>query len=803
MSLGARLRRVILWLALFFGAAAVVFAILAAPQYLLVRQEMAELTEAHRAHEVAHPGWSFPGRVWSAPASMDLPSKVLMEHARIRQYTERCPPADPGEYCPKTGEIIPRGGLFPEGVQPPGTAGWTRPLALEPIRIGTLLGPDGEIRWHLPVAEAPKLLVDAILAAEDLEYYEHHGVNLSAAARAAWINLRGGGYRQGASTLTMQMVRMLSQRREKTIGRKLREMASAFALDSYAGKDGVLQMYLDSPYLGQAGNQSICGFKAAAWYYYGLQPDELDLSQAATLAGILPAPGRFAPDRHPEEARVRRDMVLERMKRLGYDVTAALAEPVTATPHGLPEDRYPAWLQATRIWLEANLPPEVVYGAGLDVFTALDVVAQERTDTVMPEKVRFLEGIIGKKPAGPLQAASALIDTEAGTLVAVYGGDLSLPTDFNRATQARRQPGSAFKPLVYALAFNTPGPDGHPKYTAAHAVPNAPREFAGTGGWKPRNVGGEYSSTTCLANGLAWSQNIATASLLEELGGPKPLIALAGRFGIDTKSFPEEMGIALGQAEVTPLEMARFVGTVANRGLFTDGSPVLLIRDGAGAVRYEHKAPSERVLSEEAAALTRDLMRLVIEFGTGGASRGAGGYAGYPGPSIGKTGTTDSEKDLWFIGATPRYAGAVWLGYDQPQRIGWAASDLAAPLWGWWMRAMHEGFKLDAEFTGLELAHRGVCKVTGKLPNGSCPIVPAPFIPGTVPKQGCGMEHPPPEPEPASDEELGAEPAEGEATEGAPGEEKPKPQKHESLWKKRAREAEEKAAAEGAAPPAP
>lgn len=773
------------------------FAVALVPQYLVVRKEVGELADAHTSHSVSHAGWSFPAVVYSAPAPLDLPEKIRIEHAKVRGYTERCPPQSPGEYCAKGGEVIPRGGHFAEGDQPPGRDGWTRPLAFEPVRIGTLVGPEGEIRWHLDVATAPKLLIDAILAAEDSEFYEHHGVNLKAATRAAWVNLRGGGFRQGASTLTMQMVRMVTQRHERTLGRKLREMAAAYALDSHVGKQGVLQMYLDSPYLGQAGSQSICGFKAAAWYYYGLSPDALSMSQAATLAAILPAPGRFAPDRNPEVAKQRRDMVLGRMAEMGYDVSAALAEPVQATPHPLPEDRYLAYLQATRIWLEANLDPAVVYGAGLEVFTALDVVAQERTDKVMVDRVPFLDAAVGRKPGSPLQAASALLDTVTGALVAVYGGDLSLPTDFNRATQARRQPGSSFKPLVYALAFNTPGEGGHSKFTAFHAVPNAPREFAGTGGWKPRNVGGEYSSTTCLANGLAWSQNIATASLLEEVGGPKPLIALAKKLGFDTRSFPEEMGLALGQAEVTTLEMARFAATVANEGKLASGTPVLLARDAAGEVRFQLGLPSEAVLSPEAAALTRDLMRLVIEFGTGGATRGAAGFPGYQGPAIGKTGTTDSEKDLWFVGATAHYAGAVWLGYDQPQRIGAAASDLAAPLWGWWMRAVHEGGPMTDEFSGTQLKHRGACKVTGKIPNATCPIVPVPYVDGTAPKQGCGMEHPPPPPE-------GEEPVAGDGIEGEPlpeGAADPKaPHRHESLWKRKAREAEERAAAAGQAP---
>lgn len=780
------MKKLLRWLLLAFSAFTIVLVVVAAivllPVWASIRAEMAEIADLHVQHQVSHPGWSFPATVWSAPASLDLPKERLALEAKARDYVAKCPPVEPGQYCAKTGEVLPRGGLFPEGVQPPGLDGWTRTPALEPVRVGMLLGPDGEIRWHLPVSAAPRVLIDAILAAEDTEYYEHHGVNLRAGVRAVFANLQGGGYKQGASTLTMQMVRMLTQQKEKTLARKLREAAAAFALDSHLGKEGVLQLYLDAPYLGQMGNLSVCGFKAASLYYYGVEPDGLSLSQAATLAGILPAPGRYAPDRNPERARERRDFVLGRMRQLGYDVEAALAEPIDASPHPLPPDLYPAYLQATRVWLEENLSPATTYGAGLTVWTALDVGLQEMSDKLLADKTRYLEGLIGRKK-DPLQAAAVLLDARTGALVTVYGGDLANATDFNRATQARRQPGSSFKPLVYALAFNTPGPDGHPKFTAAHAVPNTPREFKGTGGWRPRNVSGEYSATASLAYGMAWSQNIATASLLEELGGPAPLIRFAQQLGFDTSKFKSEMGLALGQAEVTPLEMGRFAATVINGGHKVDGAPVMLATDAAGAVRFQHSGPGESLMSEEAAALTRELMRLVIEVGTGGGSRGAGGFAGYAAPAVGKTGTTDKEKDLWFNGGTPFYAGTVWLGYDQPASIGATASDLAAPLWGWWMHDVHAGFPKD-EFGGLTLPRRGICTVSGLLPGaGGCRVIPAPFLPGTAPKQGCGIAHPPPPPE----EEIDPE-AEGDA--------KPK---WESLWKRKAREADEARAAEGAA----
>ncbi len=748
-------------------------AVAAIPASMVAREWAAEgvaLADAHARHEVSHPGWSFPARIYTAPTPLTEDPKRLVAEAKARGYVEDCKSTDAGEFCAKTGTVVPRSGD-----------------ALEPVLLGWLIGPDAEIREHLPLADAPKHLLDAILAAEDRAYHEHHGVNLKAMARAVVANAQEGGYAQGGSTLTMQVVRNLAQRREKTVDRKLREMVLAYAIDEHLGKDGVLQMYLDAPYLGQRGSLSICGFQAAARHYFGKDATALTLAEAATLAAILPAPGKFAPDRFPDRAKERRDRVLRAMGELfGYDVTEALATPIaTVEPEPL-DERWPAYLSATRAYLEGALPPEVLYGAGLTVTVGLDVHAQEEAEKLFPAKTKYFESIVGKRGTGPLQAAAVLLDVQTGLVRAVYGGSDVTSTSFNRATQARRQAGSSFKPLVYALAFSQTGPDGKPKYTAAHTEPNAPRTFkTPQGDWRPRNVGGEYSETACLAQGLAWSQNIATASLLEEVGGPKALIPFAQKLGFDTSKYPEEMGLALGQGEVTPLEMAQFTAIVSNGGRKVTGSPVLRAVDAAGVERLGPPAAGEQVLPAEAAALTRELMRLVIDVGTGGASRGAGGEGGYQGQALGKTGTTDSEKDLWFVGATPTLAMAVWLGYDVPAPLGAAASDLAAPLWGWWMNRVTK-FQGDPPTFPEEpkLAKRWVCTVTGKISGATCKGISAPFLPNTAPKEGCPIEHPPP-----------PEPVEGE---------EPKPG-HESLWKRMAREKAEKeaAAAAAGAPQAP
>jgi penicillin-binding protein 1A len=769
----------------FAAALAALVVVLVAPRWFAASVEAQRLVDAHAGYAVAHKGWSFPAHVWSDAAPLDLHPDLVVEHAKLRGYAKVCPPVEPGQYCDEPLDVVPRGGQFAEGEQPPGRTGWTRPLALEPVLLATLLGPDAEIREHLPLALAPKHLVAAIVAAEDDDFYQHGGVNLKSAVRAAWANWRGGAYGQGASTLTMQVVRNLSERKEKTLGRKIGEALLAVQLERRIGKDGVLQMYLDAPYLGQSGNLSVCGFRAAAKHYWGIDATALDLSQAATLAAILPAPGRYAPDRDPGVAKERRDRVLRRMQELGWpetEIAAALAEPVVASAHALPPERTPPYVQATRAWLEEHLDPVVVYGAGLEVYTALDLVAQARTEKIANERVRYLERVLGRPKEPALETALPLLDAQTGALVAIYGGTMATSTDFDRATQAYRQAGSSFKPLVYALAFDTKAADGRPAFTAADAMPNAPRTFEGTGGWRPRNVGGEYTSTASLAYGLAWSQNIATASLLEKAGGPKKLIELAAKLGFDTRQFREEMGLALGQAEVRPIDMARFAGTIARGGRLASGSPVLVAKDPTGTVRLA-LPQGEQAISPEAALLTRELMRLVILVGTGGASRGAGGFEGYTGDAFGKTGTTDSEKDLWFVGATARYAGAVWLGYDQPERIGATASDLASPLWGWWMHDLHEGYGEPELADDPAVTHRVVCTISGGRPHAGCSLISAPFLPGTEPTKACTLVHE--RVEEVLDEQGN-----------------PVTKKHESLWKKKAREEEEKQAAEaGAAVP--
>lgn len=631
---------------------------------------------------------------------------------------------DPGSFCGRDGTVVPRQGD-----------------AMEPVLLGWLIGPDAEVRTHLPLAEAPAHLIAALTTAEDDRFYDHMGVDLIGTARAALVNLRGGGVRQGASTLTMQVVRGIVQHSERTYARKLREMASAVAVDRAMGKDGILQIYLDLPYLGQDGSLSICGFEAAARYYWGIGAAELSVAQAATLASILPGPARWAPDRFPELAQARRDALLRRMAEKGWDVDAALAEPMGASPHPvLPPERDLAYLGAVRTELLGRLPPEVVYGAGLEVHTAMDLVAQEDGLALLSERVAFLERTVGRRGPGPLRAAGVVLDPATGALVAVADTGMERSTDFSRAVDARRQPGSSFKPVVYALGLSARDATGAPRFTTASTFPNTPRAFAE--GWVPRNVGGHYTPTATIADGLASSHNVVSVSLLMEAGGPDALVELAARLGFDTTAFPHEPGLALGQAEVSVLEMARFAGLIDASGRAVSGSALRSVRDAAGRERLPAAALGDAILEPETAQLVRELMGLVVSQGTGGGLRGRAGFPGYDGPAFGKTGTSDDEKDLWFVGGTGQLVAAMWLGYDEPTRVGAAASDFAAPLWGWWMNAVHTGWA-RAPLAPVDLDHAWVCSQTGRLAGPGCRGLQAPFRKGTAPHVACDGAHGP------------------------------------------------------------
>jgi hypothetical protein len=272
-------------------------------------EEGAALARAHARFETTHPGWSFPGRVYSSEVFLEgTPAERLIAEARARGYEEDCDTQPPrrGTFCEARGTVVPRRGH-----------------ALEPVLLGWLIGADAELRAHLPLKEAPPHLIEAILASEDREFRKHSGINLRSMIRASLANVREGGYAQGGSTLSMQVVRSLNGKREKELWRKLREMGLAMGLDRELGKDGVLQMYLDVPYLGQRNGLSVCGFHTAAWHYFGKDARDLTVEESAALVALLPSPGSLGPKLGTQSLRPRIGRVLHAMGRGGEEILPA------------------------------------------------------------------------------------------------------------------------------------------------------------------------------------------------------------------------------------------------------------------------------------------------------------------------------------------------------------------------------------------------------------------------------------------------------------------------------------------------
>lgn len=731
-----------LWMVTLFF---IVLCVLATPIVREIWYETIGTVQLHRNYITSHSGWSFPGKIYSAATPLDVPKQRRIAHAKIRGYELKCPAVEAGQYCDEDGEVIPRGGIFLEGMQPSGKTGWTRPLAFEPVLLADLIGEESEIREYISIDDVPSHLIAALLASEDADFYNHYGVNFTALIRATIANIQGGGFEQGASTLTMQVVRNLTQDKKKTISRKLREMVAAIALDSHLTKREILEMYINIPYLGQYGDFSICGFESASQYYFGISARELSISQAATLVGILPSPGSFRPDKYPQKALRKRNRVLQLMRANGFDIGSAMQDKIELKEYVHPSPKHPAYVQAVRVWLEQNLSPTTIYGSGLRVFTSMDLVLQKRTEDFFSEELPKMQELVGMPLENKMEGATTVISPTTGELLAVYGGTQLQSTDFSRATQARRQAGSSLKPLVYTLGFEQKDEKGEYIWKSFSTVTNARRTFKNTSGWRPRNNGEKYSPISTLTAGLVWSQNIATASLLESIGGPEFLIDFAKRFRFDTKNWPNELGLALGQAEVTPFEMTRFVASIANGGRFTNGQPVLAAIDLQQRNHVKTLAMDERIVDENAIFLTRELMRLVVLAGTGGGSRSRLDRLGYKGESIGKTGTTDQSKDLWFVGSTPTYAGALWIGFDIPTTMPVSSSDVAAPLWGWWMRELHKDIpyeKFDAVFGDIPIKRKWLCIETGRVPNDSCRTIGMPALKGQRPTHNCKEEHP-------------------------------------------------------------
>jgi penicillin-binding protein 1A len=574
-----------------------------------------------------------------------------------------------------------------------------------------------ENRVWVPIARIPPLVRDAFIANEDHNFYSHHGVDFGSIVRAAFADLTHQQF-QGASTITQQLARRLFLNDEVSLSRKVQEALLAIEIERYYTKDEILERYLNIIYLGAGAY----GVDAAAHTYFGRSVDRLTLAQAAMLAGVVAAPSDYSPFANIDLARDRERHVLDRMVESGYvtqeqadDAYDAPLELIAEQPPGLQGYRYPYFTTYAIAQLEKLYGANTVDEGGLQVYTTLDTrmqrIAQEAVAWGVHQAVA--EGI------GAHQAALVALRPSTGEILAMVGGSgFSLHNQFNRAWQARRQPGSSFKIYDYTAAID----QGIPASTIVDDSPVSYPMGDGTQ-WSPMDDDDSYMGAITLRQAIVYSRNIVAVKVAERVGLDR-VIDYAHRMGV-TSPLEANLSLALGSSGVTVLDQASGYSTLANQGLHVDPTPFRIVKDSLGSTILDDRFPQATdVVSAGTAYVMTSMFEDVIAHGTGYPNAVIGR------PAAGKTGTTSSFRDAWFVGYTPDLVAAVWLGNDDyTPMVESYGGNIPARIWARFMKAALAGVPPhDFPYPADE-----VTKIAGCGRGGY-----EYYLKGTEPESGCG-----------------------------------------------------------------
>ena len=634
-------------------------------------------------------------------------------------------------------------------------------------------------RVFVELNNIPKHMQDAVIASEDRRFYDHWGLSLRSVARAIGINILSLSYRQGFSTLTQQLARNLY----KTIGfedsilRKIKEVITAVQIERTYTKDEILEMYLNTVHFGHG----TYGVEAATKRFYGKESKELSVDESALLVGLLPSPASYSPIRHPDRARKRRNTVLRLMKDQGYishnehaQYRATTLEAVNELPI---RGKAPYFTEYVRRLLEKE--DEAldinIYRDGLKIYTTLDSRLQTLAEEVVLDAIKKSQSKLNNRIMNNqeefellghltiydedsvkmmmqgeaqlykdlrakllVQTAFVAIDPKTGGIMAMIGGRPDYHDQYNRSVQAKRQPGSVFKPFVYTTALEN-------GYTVSQQLLNQPvvLNVQNTDGswvkWKPQNYGGSTGGLTTLREGLRKSLNLISVRIVQQDYAPAEQVKrTAQRMGISTDIRAVD-AIALGTSEVIPLEMVSAYAAYANKGVYSKPFAITKIEDRYGNTIRDYAPAQYEVLSEEIAFLMTNLMQTVMDRGTGGSSRWKYNFTR---PAAGKTGTTQGWSDAWFVGFTPQLAAGVWFGVDDYQVSlgpGQDGSKAALPSWAKFMRDSHNILELPRvnfqKPNGVLVSE--ICSVSKMGSRKACPIDKEVFKAGSEPSQKC------------------------------------------------------------------
>jgi penicillin-binding protein 1A len=604
---------------------------------------------------------------------------------------------------------------------------------LQPIQGSKLYDDNDELitelhverRIFVPLAQVPQVLRDAVIATEDRRFYSHWGIDPIGIARAIYQNYRHGRIVEGGSTITQQLTKLLFLTPDKSLDRKIKEAVLAVELERRYSKDRLLEMYLNQIYFGHGAY----GVEAAARTYFAKSVSELNVREAALLAGLPRAPSAYSPFERPELAKRRRETVLRRMVDFGALKEADAARFAKSSLGLIPVERRRTtgqyFLEYVSQTLEAKYGADMVFKGGLNVYTTLNRSMQLAAEQALQEGLRALEGRTKARPGEHPEGAVVSIEPHTGYVRAIVGGYDFFRSEFNRAVLGKRQPGSAFKPFVYVTALEN-------GMTAASRVEDSPVTYPiGQNGqaWKPDNYDRKFRGWITLQQALEESVNLVTVKVQERVGVART-IQTARRLGI-ASALPPDLTIALGSADLTLLELTGAYSALANQGTWMPPTTIRYVTDAEGKLIEEHVPQGRDAMSPETAYLITHMLRGVVERGTGQAAKALGR------PVAAKTGTTNDYSNAWFVGYTPTMATGVWVGYDRPRSLGRdeTGSRVAVPIWVTYMKRVLG----DSPREDFPVPDRVVIVPVDLDASNECVrVVPMAFLRGTEPPVVCG-----------------------------------------------------------------
>jgi penicillin-binding protein 1B len=610
-------------------------------------------------------------------------------------------------------------------------------IFLEPELLSGVRGESRQVREWIPLAQIPPLIIETVLTIEDRRFYSHFGIDPIAVGRAIWANFTKGGVVQGGSTITQQLAKNLFYSPQRTMGRKFKEALAALVLEVKYTKHSILESYLNEIYLGQAGFVSIYGMSEAAHRYFGKTLQQLTVDEVAMVAGLIKGPNSYAPTKHPELAKQRRDVVLRRLKEIGVLTeeawNRAVKEPVRVTP---PEDVLtdaPYFVDAVlREVEEAGVVP-IPEGSRID--STLDPMIQQAATEALEKGLAKLEKTYShlNNSQDPMQGAVVVLDPKNGSVLALVGGRDYRRSQFNRAIQARRQPGSLFKPFVYLAALEAAREGQAGQLTAASLLADEPVTFeSGTGPWSPQNYDKQFHGPITVRSALEQSLNVPAVQAAKTVG-TKPIVQLLHRLGVTSAIGDDLSSVALGSASVSLMEITAAYGAIANGGIAVKPTAVRSTRGRQGDMVWNTVPDRQQATSPQGAYVLTSLLEGVIQRGTASKAK----VLGLQGTVAGKTGTTDGYRDAWFVGYTSDVVIGVWVGFDDERSLRLTGSQAALPIWMELARRVVPP-NVPAFVMPTGVVTRDIDPKTGQLATFQCPErVSEVFIEGTEPSVYC------------------------------------------------------------------